>query len=118
MSDVRADHWVTSRVALCGDAAAGFLPTAGVGASAAMRSAAGLADELSRADARTAPPALARYEKRCRPIIEANQNDSRRLARVMFVRSPLMAKARDEIAARYPARRALRRIIDSARQRS
>ena len=32
------------RVALCGDAAAGFLPTAGVGASAAIWSAAWLAD--------------------------------------------------------------------------
>lgn len=116
MSDVLAHQWVSGRVALCGDAAAGFLPTAGVGATSAMRSAAGLADELSRADAQTVPLALARYEKRCRRVVEAQQNESRWLARVMFVRSPQMSKVRDRIAARYPARWALRRVIDSARE--
>ena len=49
MRDVRAERWVNGRVALCGDSAVGFMPTAGVGASYAMRAAAGLADELSRA---------------------------------------------------------------------
>ncbi len=47
MRDVRAARWIDGRVALCGDAAVGFMPTAGVGASYAMRAAAGLADELS-----------------------------------------------------------------------
>jgi len=114
MSDVRASRWARGRVALCGDAAAGFLPTAGVGASTAMRAAAGLADELSRADARTAPLALQLYQKRCRIVIERNQTESRRLARAMFVTSPLLARARDHLARRYPAERALAHIIASA----
>ena len=114
MSDVRASRWVRGRMALCGDAAAGFLPAAGVGASNAMRAAAGLADELSRADASTVPLALQLYEKRCRGVIERNQTESRRLARAMFVTSPLLARARDRIARRYPAERALGHIIGSA----
>jgi 2-polyprenyl-6-methoxyphenol hydroxylase-like FAD-dependent oxidoreductase len=114
MSDVRASRWVQGRVALCGDSAAGFLPTAGVGASSAMRAAAGLADELSRADASTVPLALQLYQKRCRAVIERNQTESRRLARAMFVTSRPLARARDHIAARYPAERALDHIIGSA----
>lgn len=114
MSDVRASRWVRGRVALCGDAAAGFLPAAGVGASNAMRAAAGLADELSRADAVTVPLALKLYQKRCRSVIEGSQAESRRLARVMFVSNPLLARARDQLAARYPAERALGHIIGSA----
>jgi len=114
MSDVRARRWVRGRVALCGDAAAGFLPAAGVGASSAMRAAAGLADELSRADASTVPLALELYQKRCRGVVERNQTESRRLARAMFVTSPLLARARDHIARRYPAERALGHIIASA----
>jgi 2-polyprenyl-6-methoxyphenol hydroxylase-like FAD-dependent oxidoreductase len=65
MADVRAQFWVRGRVALCGDAAAGFLPAAGIGASHAMRAAAALADELSRADPVTVPLALELYQKRC-----------------------------------------------------
>jgi 2-polyprenyl-6-methoxyphenol hydroxylase-like FAD-dependent oxidoreductase len=114
MSDVRASRWVRGRVALCGDAAAGFLPAAGVGASNAMRAAAGLADELSRADAVTVSLALELYQKRCRNVIERNQAESRRLARAMFVTNPLLARARDRIAGRYPAERALGHIIGSA----
>ena len=81
MRDVRAEKWIDHRIALCGDAAVGFMPTAGVGASNAMRAAAGLADELSRANAATVPLALELYEKRCRRIVERSQTDSRRLAR-------------------------------------
>ncbi len=116
MRDVRCERWVDRRVALCGDAAAGFLPTAGVGASNAMRAAAGLADELSRADASSVPLALELYEKRCRQVVERNQTDSRRLARVMFVRRPALARARDHLARHYPAERVLRQIIDSVYQ--
>jgi 2-polyprenyl-6-methoxyphenol hydroxylase-like FAD-dependent oxidoreductase len=92
------------------------MPTAGVGASNAMRAGAGLADELSRANAATVPLALELYEKRCRRIVERNQTDSRRLARVMFVRQPHLAWARNELAARFPATRALSEIVNSAHQ--
>ena len=114
--DVRARRWVTDRFALCGDAAAGFLPTAGIGASMAMRAAAALADELSRADASMVPLALDLYERRCRTVIERNQTESRRLARLMFLRHPVLAWAHDQAARRYPARRALDQIISSMRR--
>lgn len=116
MADRRSLRWSEHRVALCGDAAISFMPTAGVGASAAMRAAAGLADELSRADAATVPLAFERYEKRCRGFAERCQAESRRLARAMFVRRPAMARLRGEVVRRYPASRALHDIIASARQ--
>ncbi len=93
-----------------------FLPTAGVGASNAMRAAAALADELSRADSGTSPLALELYEKRCRSVVEDNQSESRRLARAMFVsRSPLVW-VRDQFARHYPAERMLASIIKTARE--
>jgi len=116
MRDVRASRWFHGRVALCGDAAAAFLPSAAVGASAAMRSAAALADELSRADAATVPLALELYQKRCRPIVERAQANSRQLARVMLVGRPALAWGRDQLARRYPARLALSEIIHGSRQ--
>jgi 2-polyprenyl-6-methoxyphenol hydroxylase-like FAD-dependent oxidoreductase len=116
MRDVRAERWIDGRIALCGDAAVAFMPTAGVGASYAMRAAAGLADELSRADGASVPLALERYEKRCRSVVERAQTDSRRLARMMFVRPASVAWVRDLLARRYPAERALAEIIDSAHQ--
>lgn len=91
MRDVRAAKWVSSRVALCGDAAVSFMPTAGVGASNAMWAAAALADELSRTDSRSVPAALGAYERRCRSIVERNQTESRRLAHLMFVSSSHLA---------------------------
>ncbi len=118
MRDTRAARWVEGRVALCGGAAVAFLPTAGVGASNAMRCAAGLADELSRADASTLPLALELYEKRCRKITEANQAESRRLARFMFMtnRPGAWVWVRDQLARRYPAERMLDQIISSSRR--
>ena len=116
MKDVRARSWISGRTALCGDAAAGFLPTAGIGASMAMRAAAALGDELSRADASMVPLALDLYEQRCRRTVERNQTESRRLARLMFLRHPRLAWARDQTARRYPAKRALDQIISSMRR--
>ncbi len=116
MRDVRAHRWVDRRVVLCGDAAIGFMPTAGVGASNAMRAAAGLADELSRANGASVPLALELYEKRCRRVIERSQTASRRLARVGFVGPARLAWARDQLVSRFPAKRALSEIVDSAHQ--
>lgn len=64
LSDVRSPRWTKGRVALVGDAAVGFLPTAGVGASMAMESAAALNDELSRVSAPFVENALRLYVKR------------------------------------------------------
>ena len=95
MADIRAPRWVSDRVALVGDAAAAFLPTAGIGASMALESAAVLADELSRADARYVPNALLLYERRRRRRVEAAQRHSRLLARLMFLRSPVLSALRN-----------------------
>jgi len=95
MADVRAPRWVQGRVVLVGDSAAAFLPTAGIGASMAIESAAVLADELSRTDAMYLPNALELYERRRRQRVEAAQRQSRRLARLMFLSSPRLASVRD-----------------------
>jgi 2-polyprenyl-6-methoxyphenol hydroxylase-like FAD-dependent oxidoreductase len=116
MTDRRSRRWSDRRVALCGDSAVAFMPTAGVGASVAMRAAAGLGDELSKADAATVPLAFGRYEKRCRGFAQRAQAESRHLARAMFVRHPVMAKLRDQAVHRYPATLALRSIISSIHQ--
>jgi FAD-dependent urate hydroxylase len=92
LSDVRSAKWVRGRVVLLGDAAAGFLPTAGLGASMAMESAAVLNDELSRTDNRFLEQALALYVKRRKRRVERIQRDSRKLARMMFISwTPLAA---------------------------
>ncbi len=97
MFDVRMEHWSKGRVALCGDSGMAFLPTAGVGASNALRSAAALADELSRADAQLVPLALSLYEKRCYKIVKANQQDSRTAGRMMFLDSNALGWGRDQL---------------------
>jgi salicylate hydroxylase len=97
MSDVRARRWTAGRVALLGDAAAGFLPTAGVGAAMAMESAAVLACELAGGDAASVPSALNAYERMQRPRVESAQHNSRQLARLMFRRGRLVTKARDTL---------------------
>lgn len=79
---------------LLGDAACAFLPTAGIGASLAMESASVLAEELSRSDAVHVESALAFYEARRRPRVEAAQDANRKLAKTMYPRHPFFARAR------------------------
>lgn len=88
MTDVRAPAITAldDRLALLGDAGVGFLPTAGVGASNALRSGAALAYELSLADAKSAKAAVRRWDRRVRPLVHGNQADSRQLAKLMMVR--------------------------------
>jgi 2-polyprenyl-6-methoxyphenol hydroxylase-like FAD-dependent oxidoreductase len=74
------------RLVLLGDAGVGFLPTAGVGASNALRSGAALAYELSLADGNSAQAAVRRWDRRVRPLVQGNQADSRQLAKLMMVR--------------------------------
>lgn len=95
LSDYRSHRWVHRRVALLGDAACAFLPTAGVGASMALESAAVLADELTRTDAHFIPYALEMYEKRRRTRVEAAQNESRKLAVWMATESAPLVWTRD-----------------------
>lgn len=113
MIDQKADAWIYGRVALVGDAATGFLPTAGVGASNAMKSADVLADELGRADRETIPLALSMWEKRVRAKIEANQTASRRLAQMMFVKGQGLAKVRDIALEHYPVEKIAEDVLKS-----
>lgn len=113
MVDQRSPQWIAGRVALVGDSATGFLPTAGVGASNAMKSASVLADELSRADAATIPLALSLWEKRVRPRVEANQAASRTLAKMMFVKGHTMAKVRDLLLKHYPVEKIAEDVMKS-----
>jgi 2-polyprenyl-6-methoxyphenol hydroxylase-like FAD-dependent oxidoreductase len=101
LSDARSKEWVKGRVALLGDAACAFLPTAGVGASMALESAAVLDDELGRTDARFLPGALARYEMRRKPRAETFQEDSRRLASMMMIESTELSWGRDQLMKFY-----------------
>lgn len=95
MNDVRTPSWTRNRLALLGDAAAGFMPTAGLGAGMAMESAGVLAAALQQADRSSVAGALADYERVQRPRVEAAQKTSRQLARMMFTRSRLIAVGRD-----------------------
>lgn len=93
--DSRADHWNKGNVILLGDAACGFLPTAGVGASMAMDSAAALVDELSRTAKGHIDYGMYLFIKRQKHRVETAQKDSRNLGKIMFVKSGMMAGLRD-----------------------
>jgi 2-polyprenyl-6-methoxyphenol hydroxylase-like FAD-dependent oxidoreductase len=95
LTDCRADQWALGRVALLGDAAAGFLPTAGIGAGMAMESASVLAPHLLDAGPENVAEALLAYERTQRPRVEAAQDNSRQLAKLMFRRSHALAVIRD-----------------------
>jgi 2-polyprenyl-6-methoxyphenol hydroxylase-like FAD-dependent oxidoreductase len=107
LQDSRCTRWFNGRVVLLGDAAQGFLPTAGVGASVAMVGASILADELARTDVVHLEHALQLFYQRARPKIEAAQANSRRLARIMAVESPMIAWGREKLARFYTLDRAL-----------
>lgn len=93
--DCRTNDWKKGNVILLGDAACGFLPTAGVGASMAMDSAAALVDELARTDREHLEYGLQLYVKRQKERVEKAQDDSRNLGKLMFVKSNMIAKIRD-----------------------
>lgn len=95
LTDCRADMWAVGRVALVGDAAAGFLPTAGIGAGMAMESATVLARHLLDAGPEGVGEALLAYERAQRPRVESAQDNSRQLAKLMFRHSRALAVIRD-----------------------
>lgn len=101
LSDVRGKSWHRGRVVLLGDAACAFLPTAGIGASMALESAAVLDDELGRTDARFLSGALERYEMRRKPRAESFQDDSRKLASMMMIESSELSWGRDQLMKFY-----------------
>lgn len=95
LNDCRAPVWASGHTILLGDAAAGFLPTAGVGAGMAMESAWMLARILRRADRDNLAALLKAYEVSQRPRVEAALDTSRRLAWLVFRQSSLLAMLRD-----------------------
>lgn len=115
MQDVRAPAITAlgDRVALVGDSGIGFLPTAGVGASNALRSAAALAYELSLADAASAQGAVARWAGRVQDLVEGNQKDSRHLAKVMMVRHKGSSAVINAVMKHMPVRAMTGSIIAS-----
>ncbi|SEH69781.1 2-polyprenyl-6-methoxyphenol hydroxylase [Mycolicibacterium rutilum] len=116
LTDCRAPRWTTGRTVLLGDAAAGFLPTAGVGAGMAIESAWVLSRVLRRADRGRLGELLATYEKVQRPRVEAAQDNSRRLASMMFRRGRLPAVARELAMRCVSVERALRPIQQLLRE--
>lgn len=95
LTDCRSSRWALGRTVLLGDAAAGFLPTAGIGAGMAMESAWVLTRMLRGAGPAAIPPVLAAYEQAQRPRVESAQGNSRALAGAMFHRSRILAVLRD-----------------------
>lgn len=114
-TDCRSAQWAIGRAALLGDAAAGFLPTAGIGAGMAMESAGVLARRLVSSDRANVAAALRDYERAQRPRVEAAQANSRSLAKMMFRRSRVAAWLRDLIAPMLSlevALRPVRKLLD------
>lgn len=99
--DCRSESWVKGKAVLIGDAAAGFLPTAGLGATMAMDTAAALADELSRASLENLDYALILFTRRQRHKVEIAQKSSRDLGRFMFVDGVLKTFLRDRMLRFY-----------------
>lgn len=99
-TDVRSATWSVGRVALLADAAAGFLPTAGIGAGMAMESAGALARLLATADRAAVTEALAEFARVQRPRVEAAQSNSRQLAHLVFQRNHALVAVRD-LATRF-----------------
>lgn len=95
-SEIRIDEWTRGRVVLIGDAAHAFMPTAGMGASMAMESAAVLAEELCRTDSTFLVACLQQYASRRRARVDRIQAQSRRVARLMFAGNGLVARIRDQ----------------------
>ncbi|MGH6856695.1 MAG: FAD-dependent oxidoreductase [Methylocella sp.] len=100
LADLRLREWAKDWVVLIGDAAAAFLPSAGVGASVAMESAAVLNDELSRADAAHMPNAIRFYLMRRRERVDAIQSVSRRLLKTMLPGNAVLAAGRNWLTRR------------------
>ncbi|MEV7632748.1 hypothetical protein AB0N64_10090 [Microbacterium sp. NPDC089318] len=109
--DARVSRWVMPEGVLLGDAAAGFLPTAGIGAGMAMESAWMLGRMLAHADRRTLPPVLAAWERAERPRVESAQANSRMLAKVMFRRGRIIAWLRETVMRMLSVRAALGPIV-------
>jgi 2-polyprenyl-6-methoxyphenol hydroxylase-like FAD-dependent oxidoreductase len=82
--DCRSPRWVNGRVALVGDAACAFLPTAGYGSTMALLSSRALAGAIAGVPADAIPDALSKYEFDQKPLTEKAHEQSRLLGNAMF----------------------------------
>ena len=110
LSDCRSPQWAFPNSVLLGDAAAGFLPTAGIGAGMAMESAWVLTRILKYANKENLSVLLKAYENAQRPRVESAQDNSRELAKIMFRKSRLLAWFRDLISRLISVETALKPI--------
>lgn len=91
--EVRLDTWVHGRVALLGDAAHGFGPHAGIGASMAMEDAYALASEIMQvSESYSANKALKAYEEERKERVRIARDLSQRIRGYTLIRSPLLRK--------------------------
>lgn len=111
LGDVRAAQWVLPGGALLGDAATGFLPTAGIGAGMATESAWMLGRMLRGAERDELPEVLAAWERVERPRVEAAQKNSRMLATLMFRSGRPLAWLRESMTRLLSVRAVLRPIL-------
>ena len=112
LRDFRSSQWATANTVLLGDAAAGFLPTAGIGAGMSMESARMLAASLETTSPAQLPDALNRFEAVQRPRVEQAQTNSRQLAGLMFHLPQALAGLRGMLFRLVSIRTALGPIID------
>ena len=105
--DCRSEIWHKKNIVLLGDAATGFLPTAGVGASMAMDSAAALVDEITRMDKTHIKYGLRLFTHRQKKRVEKAQKDSRELGKMMFVDSSILTSIRNTMLPFYSLQRML-----------
>lgn len=84
LDDAGVSRWVLPKGILLGDAAAGFLPTAGIGAGMAVESAWLLGRLLAGASPDGLAALLEAWERTERPRVESAQANSRVLAKLMF----------------------------------
>jgi 2-polyprenyl-6-methoxyphenol hydroxylase-like FAD-dependent oxidoreductase len=110
-ADIYLQQWSRGRVLLLGDAGQGILPTAGIGASAAMESAAVLADELTHADASTVGRAIENFTHRRRKRVDHIQAESWKLARFVFNSSALSSWLMNRLMKFYSTERLLKGFI-------
>ena len=98
LTDIRSERWVSGRAVLVGDAASGFLPTAGIGAGMAIESAWMLGRMLAHTDRANLDALLAEWERVQKPRVESAQSNSRMLAKLMFRRGTAVAWLRETAA--------------------
>ncbi|MBS1908008.1 MAG: FAD-dependent monooxygenase [Actinobacteria bacterium] len=111
LDDARSERWVVPGAVLLGDAAAGFLPTAGIGAGMAIESAWMLARMMRGADPSSLPARLAEWERLEKPRVESAQSNSRTLAKMMFRRGVAVAWMRETAVRMMSIRAALKPIL-------